>query len=251
MTPDSSSDGQPPAAQHTFHTTQWGVVHAARSEDNAPGSEALAGLCATYWYPLYAFIRRQGFQAHEAEDLTQEFFQDFLQRRSLQSVSAAEGRFRSFLLQCVKHFLAVRRERAEAQRRGGESVIVPLELATAETHYLEQVPDNLTPELLFERQWAFTVLAQAFNRLQRRYASSNRTEQFQAVKGFLPGSLDGCSHAETAIKHGMSLRALTVAVSRVRREFGVVLRHEVERTVATAQEVDDEIRHLISVLGSA
>src|SRR6266581_6998218 len=138
-----------------FKTTHWTVVLSARDRDRPDAAEALASLCSTYWYPLYAFIRRRGSSPHEAEDLTQEFFFRFLERHALESVQPAAGKFRSFLLVCLKNFLANERERAQAQRRGGGQPLISLDGAEAETRYSREPTDSLTPEMVFERRWAF------------------------------------------------------------------------------------------------
>src|SRR6266487_6246916 len=140
-----------PTSAMGFHTTHWTVVLAAREKDGTVAREALASLCSTYWYPLYAFIRRQGSTPHEAEDLTQEFFLRFLERHALGSVQPAAGKFRSFLLACLKNFLANERERAHAQRRGGGRPLVPLDSGKAETRYSLEPADHRTPEAVFER----------------------------------------------------------------------------------------------------
>src|SRR6266542_4402882 len=141
-----------------FKTTHWTVILTAREKDGIAAREALARLCSTYWYPLYAFIRRQGSTPHEAEDLTQEFFFRFLERHSLGSVQPAAGKFRSFLLACLKNFLANERERAHAQRRGGGQPVISLDSGAAETRYAMEPADDRTPEAVFERRWAFAVL---------------------------------------------------------------------------------------------
>src|SRR6186997_2745142 len=143
-----------PASAMGFHTTHWTVVLEARDKSGDAAREALAILCSTYWYPLYAFIRRQGSSPHEAEDLTQEFFLRFLDRHALERVQPAAGKFRSFLLVCLKNFLANERERARAQRRGGGRPILPLEVENAETRYSLEPADSLTPDAVFERRWA-------------------------------------------------------------------------------------------------
>lgn len=234
----------------TFHTTHWSVVLAARDQnDGKPAREALAKLCSTYWYPLYAYVRRWGGAPHEAEDLTQEFFRQFLERESLKCVQPTEGKFRSFLLSCLKHFLLNERKRAGAQRRGGGQPVVPLDGATAEEQYLREAADPLTPELLFERQWAFTLLEQALRHLHQDYARRGQSKLFEALRGFLPGAGAGLSRAEAAARCGLSLGALDVAVHRLRQRFGATLREDVARTVSSVSEVEEEIRHLISVLG--
>jgi RNA polymerase sigma-70 factor (ECF subfamily) len=233
-----------------FHTTHWTVVLTAGSGDGTATREALASLCATYWYPLYAFIRRQGSGPHEAEDLTQEFFYRFLERNALASVRPTAGKFRSFLLACLKNFLANERERAQAQRRGGGQPLVPLDGTDAETRYALEPADHLTPEAVFERRWAFAVLERTMAELRREYSTSQEREQFEELEGFLPGGQPNGSRAELATRRGVSVGAIDVAIHRLRRRFGARLREQVARTVSSGAEVEEEIRHLISVLGS-
>jgi len=245
---DSARDDPPPTARG-FQTTHWTVVLTAREKDGTAAQEALASLCSTYWFPLYAFIRRQGSSTHEAEDLTQEFFFRFLERHSLGHVQPAAGRFRSFLLACLKHFLANERERAHAQRRGGGQAPVPLTGSDAETRYSLEPPDNRTAEAVFERRWAFAVLERTMDALRRECAEEWKSELFELLKGFLPGGQAGESRADLAAKRGVSVGAIDVAIHRLRQRFGVLLREQVAETVSSEAEVKEEIRHLISVLG--
>jgi RNA polymerase sigma-70 factor (ECF subfamily) len=211
--------------------------------------EALASLCSTYWYPLYAFIRRQGTSPHDAEDLTQEFFRCFLEREALHSAQPAAGRFRSFLLTCLKNFLSDERERAQAQRRGGGRSLVTLESGEAETRYSMEPADHLTPDAVFERRWAFAVLDRTLAELRREYARAGKEPRFDELQGFLPCGQGNVSRAELATRRGVSVGAVDVAVHRLRQRFGVLLRQQVARTVSNESEVEEEIRHLISALG--
>jgi RNA polymerase sigma factor (sigma-70 family) len=204
-------------SQSAFQTTHWSVILTARQrDDTTSGREALAKLCSDYWYPLYAFIRRQGASPHEAEDLTQEFFHRFLERDALRNVTPGAGKFRSFLLTCLKHFLINEREKAQAQRRGGGQAAIPLDVSNAETYYQIQPADPVTPEVLFDRQWAFTVLEQTFRHLKQEYADRKQDEMFQVLRGFLPGGGGGPSRSEIASQKGVSAGALDVAVHRLR-----------------------------------
>jgi len=239
-----------PTAATGFHTTHWTLVLAARDKDSAAAREALASLCSTYWYPLYAFIRRQGASPHEAEDLTQEFFFRFLERHALGSVQPAAGKFRSFLLTCLKNFLANERERAQAQRRGGGRAIISLDADEAETRYSLEPADSLTPEAVFERRWAFAVLERTMRELRREYAADEKSELFEQLQGFLPNGHGHISRAELAAQRGASVGAIDVAVHRLRQRFGDLLREQVARTVSSEAEVEEEIRHLIAVLGA-
>jgi DNA-directed RNA polymerase specialized sigma24 family protein len=251
MTLSSQVGGEPITGRGTFHTTHWTVVMAARQQDGGTAArEALASLCSTYWYPLYAFIRRQGSSPHEAEDLTQEFFYRFLERHGLVNVQSAAGKFRSFLLACLKHFLANERERAHAQRRGGGQPLIPLEGGDAETRYSLEPADHVTPEVLFEKRWAFAMLGRTLEELRLEYARGEKAELFEELQGFLPGGEDLVSRAELAAKRGVSGGAIDVAVHRLRQRFGALLREQVARTVSSEAEVGGEIRYLISVLGA-
>ena len=237
-----------PATAMGFHTTHWTMVLAAREQDGEVGRQALANLCSVYWYPLYAFIRRQGSSPHEAEDLTQEFFHSFLERNSVASVRPAAGKFRSFLLACLKNFLANERARARAQRRGGGQPLVPPDGTDAETRYSLEPADHLTPEAVFERRWAFAVLERTLIELRREYAAGEKSDLFEALQGFLPGGQGCVSRAELAAKRGVSVGAIDVAIHRLRQRFGVLLREQVAQTVSSDAEVQEEIRYLISVI---
>jgi RNA polymerase sigma-70 factor (ECF subfamily) len=231
-----------------FHTTHWTVVLAANGDKGTEMREALANLCSTYWYPLYAFIRRQGSNPHEAEDLTQEFFCRFLERNALARVQPAAGKFRSFLLACLKNFLANQRERARAQRRGGGCTLLPLDTGEAETRYAFEAIDKRTPEGAFERRWAFALLERTLAELRREYAVAEKRDLFEALEGFLPGGQGEVSRGELAAKRGVSVGAIDVAVHRLRQRFGALLREQVARTVSSEAEVAEELRYLISVL---
>lgn len=236
-----------------FHTTYWTVVLAARDGEGITSREALATLCSTYWYPLYAFVRRQGAGPHEAEDLTQEFFVRFLERNALTNVQPAAGKFRSFLLACLKNFLANERERAHAQRRGGGRPVVSLDGldgAEAKTRYSLEPVDHLTPEAAFERRWAYAVLERTMAELRREYSTAEKRQQFEELQGFLPCGHGGISRTELAAKRGVSVGAIDVAVHRLRQRFGALLREQVAQTVSSEVEVEEELRYLISALGN-
>lgn len=247
--PDPGRDDLPTVAASGFHTTHWSVVLAARETNAASASaDAVASLYAKYWYPIYAFIRRKGATSHEAEDLTQEFFCRVSQRNWLENVHPAKGKFRSFLLVCVKHFLANERDKALAQRRGGGYHLVPLEREDAETRYPLEPADPLTPETLFERRWVYELLQKTIHDLRLEYAQSNRLDLFDELQCFLPGGKEGSSRAEVAQKRGLSANAIDVAIHRLRQRFGILLREKVAETVSSEAEVDDEIRYLMSIL---
>ena len=250
MSPGNPVRDDSSATSRGFHTTHWTVILTARERDGTAAQEALARLCSTYWYPLYAFIRRQGSSPHEAEDLTQEFFFRFLERHALGSVQPAAGKFRSFLLACLKNFLANERERAHAQRRGGGQSLVPLTGTDAETRYSLEPADQRAPEAIFERRWAFAVLERTMTVLRHEYVTAGKSALFEAFQSFLPGGHGDTSRADLAAKRGVSVGAIDVAIHRLRQRFGVLLRQQVALTVSSDAEVEEEIRYLISVIGS-
>lgn len=247
MSPRDAKGDTLPTAAMGFHTTHWTVVLAAR-DDELSGRDALAKLCSNYWHPIYAFIRRSGANPHEAEDLTQEFFCRILQRDWLANVHPAGGKFRSFLLACVKNFLSNERDKALAQRRGGGRNPIPLEREEAETRYVVEPADTATPEVLFERQWVYELLERTVEALRREHARANRLDWFEEMRGFLPGGQELTSRAEFALKRGLTANALDVAIHRLRQRFGALLRQQVAETVAAEADVDEELRYLMSVL---
>jgi len=250
MPPACPTGGGFPSTGAGFQTTHWTVVlTAAAADDGTAARDALACLCSAYWYPLYAFCRRQGCQPQDAEDLTQEFFARLLAKQGLTSVRPEHGRFRSFLLASLKNFLANERERAQAQRRGGGRRLISLDGAEAETRYTLEPADSLTPEMVFERRWAFAVLERTMDALRRECAKEGKSELFEQLTGFLPGGHASDSRADLAAKRSVSVGAIDVAIHRLRQRFGALLREQVAETVSSEAEVKEEIRHLISVLG--
>jgi RNA polymerase sigma-70 factor (ECF subfamily) len=233
-----------------FATTHWTMVLAAREPDGTVARSAMARLCLTYWFPLYAFIRRRGINAHEAEDLTQEFFSRFLAKHPLANVRPDAGKFRSFLLTCLKNFLANEHERASAQRRGAGIPLIALDSGEAETRYALEPADQRTPEAEFERRWAFTVVEKTLAELRQEYVAANKLLLFEELQGFLPCGQGGLSRAEVATKRGVSAGAIDVAIHRLRQRFGALLRERVAETVSSPDAVDEEIRHLITVLNA-
>ena len=231
-----------------FETTHWSVVLAAGSESTARSRDALASLCETYWYPLYVYLRRWGHSMEDAEDLTQGFFARVLERDLFQVASPERGRFRSFLLTSLKHYVANEREHARAQKRGGVVPPLPLELDTARSRYSSEPHHESSPEAVFDRRWALTVIDRVMMRLRADFRGRGKEELFDRLKVHLLGSERQASYRETAAELGMSESALRVAIHRLRQQFGELLREEIGQTVATRQEVDDEIRHLIRSL---
>jgi RNA polymerase sigma-70 factor (ECF subfamily) len=207
----------------------------------------MAELCGIYWYPLYAFIRRRGYESHDAEDLTQEFFARLLDKHFLAAADREAGRFRTFLLMAVKRFLAKDLEATLAQKRGGGRRVLSLEGLEPEARYHLEPADTMTPERLFEQQWALTLLDQVVARLQTEMAAEGKAALFDALKDHLTGSRDE-SYAATGARLGMSEGAVKMAVYRLRRRYRELLQEEIEHTVATPEEVEDEIRYLIACL---
>ncbi len=248
MFTDLPAHGEPPTVGMGFKTTHWSVVLAARKNDGTDAAEAVASLCSAYWPPLYAFLRRNGSGPEDAEDLTQEFFRHILERDTLRHVAPARGKFRSFLLACLKQFLAREHERTQAARRGGGRRLVSLDCP--EAHYSLEPVDQLTPEALYDRRWAATVLNCTLEDLRLEYAQRNKTNLFEELVGFLPGCQANASRAELAARHHVGPGAIDVAIHRVRQRFGVLLRQRIAQTVSTEEEVDEELDYLMTVVGN-
>lgn len=230
-----------------FATTQWSVVlHAGRS-DTTRARQALAQLCQTYWYPLYAYVRRRGYRAEDAEDLTQGFFARLLELDSLADVHRAKGKFRSFLLASLNHFLSDEWDRARAQKRGHGQVI-SLDAEAAEQRFVREPADPSTPERGFARQWATTLLEAVVKRLQSEYESAGKGALFLALRSSLLGEPSEVPYPRLAAELGLSETALRVTVHRLRQRYRQLLRDEIAQTVATPAEVEDEIRHLFQAL---
>jgi RNA polymerase sigma factor (sigma-70 family) len=227
-----------------FVTTHWSVVLTAQG-DSPAAQEALEELCRTYWRPIYAFVRRQGFRPEEAEDVTQGFFALLLERKDLSTVRSEKGRLRSYLLASVKHFLADERRRAMAVKRGKRQQLIPFdELSVIEMDLL----DPLTPDMIYERRWAFTVLERVLARLGTEYRAAGNRALFDLLKQLLPDEPGAPSRAEIAARLGMREDAVRQAFRRFRHRYHLLLREEIGHTVATVSEVEDELRHLIAVL---
>jgi RNA polymerase sigma-70 factor (ECF subfamily) len=232
-----------------FATTHWSVVLNAGRSETTSGRDALAVLCETYWYPLYAYVRRQGRSPHDAEDLTQEFFARLLESESLAGVSPEKGKFRTFLLVAMKRFLANEWHRANSQKRGGGLFRVPLQGHTAETRYIAEPVEPLTAEKLYERRWALTLLERVLERVADEFKTAAKGELFEKLKPHLMAEKGTISYAEAAAGSGMNEGAFKVAVHRLRRRFRELFREEVAHTVVGPEEIDEETRHLLGVFG--
>jgi RNA polymerase sigma-70 factor (ECF subfamily) len=221
------------------------VVSAGRN-DTPHARNALEKLCRAYWFPIYAFVRRQGHGPHDAQDLTQEFFARVLEKNYFADADRAKGRFRSFLLASLKHFLANEWDKAKAQKRGGGQVMIPIDIKSAENSGGFEPADNA--EKIFERRWALTLLEQVLRRLRAEYVRDGKENLFEQLKPTLTEVSRSVRYAEIAARLGTSEGAVKVAVHRLRQRYREVLRAEIADTVASPGEVEDEIRNLFAAL---
>jgi RNA polymerase sigma-70 factor (ECF subfamily) len=238
------------AAGGRFATTHWSLVIAARDQPAPQARDALAALCRAYWYPLYAFVRRQGHAADQAQDLTQEFFAQLLEKDFLQVVDRDKGKFRSFLLTACKHFLANQRDRALARKRGGDRVHLSIDLDVAEGCYSREPAHDLTPERLFARRWALTLLEQVVVRLQEESRRNGKALLFERLKECLVGEKGVLCYDQVAQEFGLTEGAVRVAVHRLRKRYRELLCEEIAHTVHDPEQIEDEIRDLFTALGS-
>ncbi len=241
-----SSDANDLCRQEYFATTHWSVVLAAADNRKPEAQSALETLCRCYWYPLYAFIRRDGHGMHDAQDLTQEFLTRLITKHQLAQIESGRGKFRSFLLVTLKHFLSDERKRAGAQKRGGGQTIISIDEHSAESRYQYEPVETMAPDALFEREWAVTVLDQVTERLRQRYTARGRASLFDELEPCLGGSRKPVSYSVIAARLGESEAAIKVAVHRLRKEFGTELRGAISQTVGDPSEIDAEIRQLIA-----
>jgi RNA polymerase sigma-70 factor (ECF subfamily) len=229
-------------------STHWSTVLAAGQAPSPEAAEALERLCRIYWRPLYAFVRRQGHSSHDAEDLIQGFFCRLLERRDFESVRREKGRFRSFLLVALKHFLVNQRLRAQTQKRGGGRPLIPLDDLLAENRCEAETAHALTPQKIFEQRWALALLDLVLQRLREEYQARGKVKQFDALRSYLSEGQSQRSQAQIAEELGTTEGAVKQAVRQLRQRYRELLRQEVAHTVATVGDVEDELRHLIAVL---
>lgn len=230
-----------------FATTRWSLVAAAQDPAAPESRQALADLCAAYWYPVYAYVRRRGHDHHRAQDLTQAFFARLLEKNDLADADRTRGRFRSFLLTACQHFLANQHDYAKAKKRGGGRSHVALDFADADYRYAREPAHDDTPERLFDRRWALDLLDRALTELRGEYEESGRGKLFEALKGTLTGGSE--AYAELAESLDMSEGAVKVAVHRLRQRYRDRLRAAIAETVEKPEDVDDEVRDLFAALG--
>lgn len=245
--------GRPPtpddATAKRFETTRWPLIAAAQQDRGTRSREALAILCSAYWYPLYAFVRRKGYDSESAQDLVQGFFVRLLERDYLGAVDPTKGRFRSFLMAACSHYLANQADHDRARKRGGGRIPVSIDRIEAEGRYGRGPADHLTPERLYERQWAVTLLDRVLSQLEAEMAQANKSDQFATLRPALLGNAERVPYAQIASMLGTTEEAARAAASRLRRRYRELLREEVTQTLGDPSEVDQEIRDLFSTLG--
>ncbi|MEO8428626.1 MAG: sigma factor [Verrucomicrobiota bacterium] len=250
--PDSNPQAGPvsdSASRGVFATTHWSIVLAAGQKDSPHTAAALEKLCRVYWYPLYAYVRRRGSSPEDAQDLTQSFFARLLERDLLSLASPQRGRFRSFLLTSLKNFLADEHDRASSRKRGAGQPLISLDALDGEARYALEPADEISPDKLFERRWATTVLEQAWMRLETEYAAEGKADLFRELRRFNSAAESAPGYAEAAGNLGLPENTVKSLVHRMRRRYRTLLRAEIAHTVDDPAEIDEEIRYLLRVLG--
>jgi RNA polymerase sigma factor (sigma-70 family) len=243
--PDSGSGNK---SRSVFATTQWSVVLEAGDHTSEKSAAALHQLCTVYWYPIYAFVRQRGSNFHEAEDSTQAFFEHLFEGEALTQVRQEKGRFRSFLVTALNNFLNNQWHKNRAWKRGGRRRIISLDEATAEELYRAEIVGDLAPVKLFDRRWAFLLIDTVFAQLREEYESTNNASLLVRLEPLITREVTPGVHENLAQEFGMSEGAVKVALHRLRRRFGDLLRREVSHTVADATALDDEVRYLLSAI---
>jgi len=239
---------QSPTQHAIFATTQWSVVVDAGCTDSPNASRAMASLCQTYWYPLYAYVRRKGYNAADAQDLTQEFFARLLEKRWLDSADREKGRLRTFLIVALKNFLNKEWRRGSAQKRGGNRVQVPFDTRLAETLYAATDSTKVNPEHAFDREWALKLLELALDRLEAEHTTAGKSKDFGALKDCLTAERGTIDYEALAARLNTSEGATRVAVHRLRKRFREIYREEIAQTLATDADAQEEMRHLAAAL---
>jgi RNA polymerase sigma-70 factor (ECF subfamily) len=250
MSANDELDESMPKPASGFATTHWSIVLAAGQGASPQAREAFAALCSMYWYPVYAFARRRTGRVDDAQDLTQEFFTRLLEKDSLRFADRERGRFRSFLLTSFKNFLSQQRAQANAQKRGGGQSPIPLDFSSGERRFDLEPADELTPEKIYERRWALTLLERVLGRLRDEHATGGKSDLFDALKSSLTDGGTAEGYRQIGAKLGMSEGAVKVAAHRFRRRYGEILREEIGQTVSGPDEIEDELRQLFAAISS-
>ena len=240
------------AGNASFNTTHWTMVLACSDQnDSARAQQALADLFQTYWYPLYAYVRRRGHGEQDAEDLVQAFCLHLQEKHALAKADRERGKFRTFLLSSLQNFLANERERANAQKRGGGRELIRLDAEEADARYRLEPAHSITPEALFEKRWAHALLEQTVSDLRADFVTRGKGRLFDGLSSFLTSDLHETSYQSAATELGLPLSAIKTTVHRLRRDYRAKLREEIGRTVSSPDEVEDELLHLRKVLTAA
>ena len=245
MVDPRASSSTPPVR---FQTTCWSILLRAATDSNAARA-ALEHLCQTYWFPVYSYVRRRGNTQHDAADLTQKFFVNMMEKEFLKRLPTEDMRFRAYLLTALKNFMTGDWRKRTAARRGG--LLTTLTLDDAEIQYQKDLSDKCTAETLFERRWVESLLKCALNRLKSEYTHANKTELFDAVHGYLVAGSDQIPQSEIATRLDMSTAAVAMSVHRLRKRYGQIIREEIANTVASPDEVNDELNRLMVILAES
>jgi len=248
MTTSGAQSSEAARPVNYFATTHWSTVLRAGKNDSTQGRDALARLCQTYWFPLYAFVRRHGYLPEDAKDLTQGFFERLLQQQTLGNADPRRGRFRSFILGAMSHFLADERAKQHARKRGGGQTTLSLDILAAEQRLEQEPQDECSPEKIFDKRWATALLEVVLNQLADEYQRTDKAELFDALKLTLSGTRETQPYATLASTLSMNEGAVKVAVHRLRKRYRELLHAEIASTVATEREAQEEMRYLIEVL---
>ncbi len=244
---NTSSENQDRSSGRVFATTSWSMVIQAATPNTPESSFALADLCDAYWYPLYSFVRRKGYTREEAEDLTQSFFSELLEKKQLSVADQQRGRFRTFLLAALDHFVSKQWRAKNALKRGGGSSIISFDFQTADEQYANEPFHEWTPQKIFDRNWALAILSETLAGVRKQYVESDKAELFDELKVFL-GDASKVTYKSIAEKMDTTEGAIKVAVHRLRERYGEQLRIQIARTVEFASDVNQELQSLMEAL---
>jgi len=239
-----------PSGTSRFTTTHWSVVLSAGSPESTRYQEAIEILCKTYWFPLYAYLRRCGYETHQAEDHTQAFFVSLFERQGLRLARAKRGKFRSYLLGAMRHFLSDEKDRAQAKKRGGGAKVLSLNFEGGESQYAREPVNQLSPEKLFERLWAVTVLRRSMQRLEAELATMHEEAVSKCLVAYLTPTEEQLSYRDMAARLNMTEGAVKAAIYRMRKRYRQLLRDEIAQTVVTEEQVEEELRDLFAAFSS-